>query len=132
MSMSRRSPGYYGARVEEWVLGRYQLERDYSEVDEAHMDAVDPDGRPVEIKAVARNREGGRATGVRFKIWRDQHKALKNHNGSYVFVLYCLRSDGITVLNSRSVRASNISVRWYGKTKPRGEEQAEIRAREIF
>lgn len=130
--MSRRSPGFYGAKVEDWVLDHYGLDRDYSSIDGAHMDAINDRGNPVEIKAVARNREGGRATGVRFKIWRDQHRALERNNGSYVFVLYCLRSNGISVLKSRSVAASNISVEWYGVTQPRGAEQAELRAEQIF
>jgi hypothetical protein len=129
---SRRSPGFYGARVEEWVLDRYDLERDYSELHGVHMDAVDDSGRPVEIKAVGKNRKGGRANGVRFKIWRDQHTALKKENGSYVFVLYCLENDSISVLESRSVRASSIAVDWYGNTVPRGSEQAEIPASQIF
>lgn len=83
MSESRRAPGYYGARVEEWVLQRYGLERDYSGMHGVHMDAVVPEnGQSVEIKAVASNRKGGRAEGVRFKIWRDQHEALSGRMGT--------------------------------------------------
>jgi len=120
MSESRRAPGYYGARVEEWVLQRYGLKRDYSdtggcnsfthqsllsadtdpfrldsqfefsrtyshqyEMHGVHMDAVVPEnGQPVEIKAVASNRKDGRAEGVRFKIWRDQHEALSGRMGT--------------------------------------------------
>ena len=133
MSEARRAPGYYGARVEEWVLQRYGLERNYQEMHGVHMDAVEPEnGQPVEIKAVASNRKGGRDDGVRFKIWRDQHAALQKENGYYVFVKYRLRSDGIRVENSRSVRAESIDVDWYGETVPRGSEQAEVRARDIF
>lgn len=133
MSENRRAPGFYGALVEEWVLQRYGLERDYSEMHGVHMDARVPEnGQPIEIKAVASNRKGGRAEGVRFKIWRDQHRALKKTGGYYVFVKYRLRSDGIRVENSRSVRTSSINVEWYGNTVPRGSEQAEIRASEIF
>ena len=133
MSESRQTPGFYGARVEDWVLQRYGLERDYSEMHGVHMDAVEPDnGQPVEIKAVASNRRGGHADGVRFKIWRDQHRALKKENGYYIFVQYRLRSNGIRVENSRSVRAESISVDWYGETEPRGAEQAEVRASRIF
>jgi hypothetical protein len=69
---------------------------------------------------------------VRFKIWRDQHAALQKENGYYVFVKYRLRSDGIRVENSRSVRAESIDVDWYDETVPRGSEQAEVRARDIF
>jgi len=133
MSETRRAPGYYGARVEEWVLQRYGLERDYSEMHGVHMDAVVPEnGQPVEIKAVASNRKGGRAKGVRFKIWRDQHEALKRETGYYVFVKYRLRSNGIRVENSRSVRAESINVNWYSKTRPRGSEQAELRVKQVF
>jgi len=129
----RRSPGYYGAKVEDWVLDRYGLERSYEPVNGVRMDAVVPDnGQPVEIKAVASNRKGGRANEIRFKVWRDQHAALKKSDGYYVFAVYRLRSDGIRVENSRSVRANSISIDWYGETVPRGREQAEIPARELF
>jgi hypothetical protein len=97
------------------------------------MDAVEPsNGQPVEIKAVASNRRGGRANQTRFKIWRDQHEALEQAGGYYVFVVYRLRSDGIRVQHSRSVRARSINVEWYGNTQPRGQEQAEIPASELF
>lgn len=132
MSESRRSPGYYGAKVEEWVLNRYNLERSYEHVNGVSMDAKTEDGQPVEIKAVASNRRGGRANEVRFKVWRDQHEALKRASGVYVFVVYRLRKDGIRVSNSRSIRASALSIQWYGETVPRGEEQAEIPAHELF
>ena len=56
-SDSRRAPGYYGAKVEDWVLEKYGLERSYEPVNGARMDAVTPEtGQPVEIKAVASNR----------------------------------------------------------------------------
>ena len=132
MSQNRRSPGYYGAKVEEWVLQKYGLERSYEHVNGVSMDAVTEDGTPVEIKAVACNRRGGRANEVRFKVWRDQHEALKRASGVYVFVTYLLRKDGIRVRNSRSVRSSSLSIQWYGETVPRGEEQAEIPAHELF
>lgn len=130
---NRRSPGYYGARVEEWVLGTYGLERSYEPVNGVRMDAVNPEnGQPVEIKAVASNRRGGRANEVRFKVWRDQHEALEAAGGYYVFVVYRLRSDGIRVQHARSVRASSIDVEWYGETVPRGREQAEIPSWKLF
>lgn len=132
MADSRRSPGYYGAKVEEWVLRTYGLERNYEPVNGVSMDAVTEGGTPVEIKAVASNRKGGRANETRFKLWRDQHKALKRAGGCYVFVVYLLRSDGIRVQHARSVRASSISVEWYGETVPRGREQAELPARKLF
>lgn len=133
MAESRRAPGYYGAKVEDWVLETYGLEREYKEVHGARMDAVEPEtGRPVEIKAVASNRKGGRPDEVRFKIWRDQHAGLKRTNGYYVFVLYRLQPNGITVQNSRSVRAGDIDVDWYGNTVPRGSEQAELPASQLF
>ena len=133
MSCTRRAPGFYGARVEEWVLQRYGLERDYSEIHGVHMDAVVPEnGQPVEIKAVASNRKGGRVNEVRFKIWRDQHRALNQENGYYIFVKYRLGSEGIRVEESRSVRANSIEVEWYGDTVPRGSEQAEIVAAQIL
>lgn len=130
----RRTPGYYGARVEAWVLERYGLDREYGAVDGAKLDAVEPEsGRPVEIKAVGRNRSGGRATEVLFKIWRDQHRALRQADGYYVFVEYQLRSDGIAVLRSRSVRAGDVQVdSWYAETEPRGVRQAEVSAAEVF
>lgn len=130
---SRRTPGYYGAAVETWVVERYDLDRTYQRVRGVKMDAVEPSsGRPVEIKAVARNRHGGRASGVSFKIWRDQHRALAAADGYYVFVEYDLLADGVGVRNHRAVRSGAIAPDWYGETQPRGEQQAEIPARELF
>lgn len=133
MVENRRAPGFYGAKVEEWVLDHYELERSYDRVNGVRMDAVEPsNGQPVEIKAVALNRKGGRATQTRFKIWRDQHDALQEAGGYYVFVAYYLRSDSIAVQKSRSIRASSLSIDWYGDTVPRGSEQAELPARQLF
>jgi hypothetical protein len=133
MVENRRAPGYYGAKVEAWVLDHYGLERSYEPVHGTKMDAVEPNnGQPVEIKAVALNRKGGRATESRFKIWRDQHSALDRAGGYYVFVAYYLRSEGVAVVDSRSVRAGSLSIDWYGDTEPRGSEQAEIPARKLF
>lgn len=131
--MSRRSPGFYGARVESWVLSRYGLERSYREIEGVRLDAIEPEsGRPVETKAVGRNRAGGRAGVSSFKIWRDQHKVVRETGGFYVFVLYDLLPDGIGVVESRAVRAGSLSVDWYGQTEPRGAQQAEIPARVVF
>ncbi|WP_436934993.1 hypothetical protein [Halovenus marina] len=133
MVENRRAPGYYGAKVEAWVLDEYGLERSYEPVNGVRMDAIDPDSEtPVEIKAVARNRRGGRPDETRFKVWRDQHESLKRADGCYVFVEYQLRSNGIAVHHSRALRASAISINWYGTTQPRGQEQAEIPARQLF
>jgi len=133
MTETRRRPGYYGAAVEGWVVERYDLDRTYKRVRGVKMDAVEPEtGRPVEIKAVARNRRGGRASGVSFKIWRDQHRALAEVGGYYVFVEYDLLSDGIGVRNHRAIRSGAVTADWYGETQPRGEQQAEIPARELF
>lgn len=133
-SESRRSPGYYGAAVEKAVVERYGLTRTYREVGDSgvRMDAVTDDGQPVEIKAVAINRSGGRASGVTWKIWRDQHETLERTGGFYVFVLYRMQSDGIQILDMRSVRAGDIRVDWYGETQPRGSEQAEIPPSLVF
>jgi hypothetical protein len=131
--MNRKSPGYYGERVESWVVERYELRRDYPVVGGNRFDASDPDtNSPVEIKAVGRNRSGGRANRVSFKVWRDQHRILQRADGYYVFVLYDLRQNGIGVVDSRSVRAGALSIEWYGRTQPRNEQQAEIGAGEIF
>jgi hypothetical protein len=61
----------------------------------------------------------------------DQHAALKKAGGYYVFVVYRLQSDGIRVTHSRSIRASSLSIDWYGETVPRGREQAELPASEL-
>jgi hypothetical protein len=130
---NRRAPGFYGAKVEDWVLDHYGLERSYEPVNGARMDAVVPEnGQPVEIKAVALNRKGGRRNETRFKIWRDQHDALDDAGGYYVFVAYYLRSKGIAVQDARSLQAESLKIDWYGDTVPRGSEQAEIPARRLF
>jgi hypothetical protein len=130
---NRRAPGFYGAAVEDWVLDHYGLERSYEPVNGARMDAVVPEnGQPVEIKAVALNRKGGRRNETRFKIWRDQHDALDRAGGYYVFVAYYLRSEGIAVQDAQSLRAESLNIDWYGDTVPRGSEQAELPARQLF
>jgi hypothetical protein len=129
----RRAPGYYGLEVEGWIVERYGLERTYREVEGVRMDAVEPEsGRPVEIKAVGSNRAGGRAGSVSWKIWKDQHEALDSANGYYVFVAYELLPDGVGIRDHRAVEVSSLSVDWYGRTEPRGEPQAELKASELF
>lgn len=129
----RKNPGYYGAEIEAWVVDKYDLERTYQEVEGVRLDALEPEtGRPVEIKAVGRNRAGGRATESQFKIWKDQHDAVSRASGYYVFVLYDLLESGVAVLDSRAVRAGAVSPDWYGETEPRGHRQAELPARVVF
>lgn len=133
MVENRRAPGFYGAKVEDWVLDHYGLERSYEPVGGVKMDAKEPNnGQPVEIKAVALNRKGGRATETRYKIWRDQHDALERAGGYYIFVAYYLRSDSIAVQDSRSVRSQSLNIDWFGETVPRGSEQAELPAWRVF
>lgn len=130
--MERETPGQYGARVEVWVTDRYDLDRTFPTVRGNKFDAETADGRPVEIKAVAANRRGGRANSVSVKVWQDQHESLRDAGGYYVFVLYEMIPSGVGIIEHRSVRAADIRPEWYGRTEPRGEKQAEIPAKRLF
>ena len=120
----------YGRLAEEFAARRYGLELDHSEFDGTRLDAIDSDGSPWEIKSAMSNRK---SSASRFRLWEDQHDVLEANGGGYVFVYYKAVDDGIRVFNSRSVRASNISVRWGGSgSHYRDSDQAKIPAAAIF
>lgn len=129
----RKAPGYWGAKVEDWVIRKYDLERTYETVEGVRLDAVTSNGRPVEIKAVSSNRRGGRSKTVSFKIWKDQHGVIESTGGLYVFVSYEILPAGRIGINDHiGVPASELNPEWYGRTQPRGERQAELKTQSLF
>lgn len=99
--------GTYGKLVEKWAAEKYGLDLSYPKRNGLRFDAIGPNGSPWEVK-------GSNVDGVRptYKFWRDQHRELKAASGGYVLVKYRVRPSGdeITVLESRSVRATNLRI----------------------
>lgn len=109
-----RNAARYGALAEQVAFRRYGLE---PERDEWH-DARGPDGDPWDVKACMLNREV-----PRFRLWQEQHDELRGNGGGYVFLGYVPVGRGIRVKNSRSVRASDLSVSFYGAgDHPKGRQ----------
>lgn len=125
----QRSIKSYGNLVEARARDIYNLEPYFGEIESGvRADAKTQDGRPVEIKATASNRAGGRHP--RFRLWKDQTEALVRNNGLYVFALYQMRKRGVAIKKIRIVEASVVydRVEYYAPTGPRWQPQADVRA----
>jgi hypothetical protein len=99
----------YGSLAEQKAAEKYRLRRDG--VHTSWCDAVDSDGRPVEIKATDAAREY-----PRFKIYEKYHDRLQSNNGHYVFVLYRKCGRGIVVADIRRRHASRLPTLTWHKT----------------
>ena len=120
----------FGKLVEIRAADRFDLELDHSEVRGVRVDARDQEGAPVDIKGAMSNRRTGPG---RFRLWKDQHDVLNAESGSYVFVRYQGRDDGIAIHEMKRVPASAIRVDWGGSGDHRRDsEQAKILARSVF
>lgn len=107
----------YGALAERVGFERYGLEADR----DGWHDARDDDGDPWDVKACMKVRASG-APG-RFRLWREQHQRLAREGGGYVFVLYSAVGRGIRVHKTRSVRAQNLRLTFYGAgDHPKGKQ----------
>jgi hypothetical protein len=95
----------FGALAERAARKRYGLDVDH---DDWH-DARDSDGRPWDVKAAMLSRDA-----PRFRLWKDQHRKLARAGGGYVFVGYLPRGRGIQVRATRTVRAADLELRFYG------------------
>lgn len=113
----------YGALAERAARERYGLDVDHR----SWCDARDRDGDPWDVKAVMLSRES-----PRFRLWREQHRKLREQGGGYVFVAYVPRGSGIQVRKIRTVRASDLRVRFYGAgDHPKGD-QMKVDPRRVF
>ncbi|WP_138006534.1 hypothetical protein [Halalkalirubrum salinum] len=125
----QRSIKSYGNLVEARAREKYNLDPYFAEIEPGvRADAITQDGRPVEIKATAKNRAGGRHP--RFRMWEDQTEALVKNDGLYVFAVYTMRRDGVRIDRMRCVEAHVVHerVEYYAPTAPRWKPQADVRA----
>ena len=106
MSYDPQQVGRYGKLIEIWASDHYPLTLDYPHVDDLRLDATDDQGRPWDIKGSMVNSES-RST---FKFWEDQHSTLGDHGGGYVLVWYRASQNGISVRDSRSIRARDLRI----------------------
>jgi len=119
----------YGKLVEQKAASRFGLVLDHTEVRGVRVDARD-DGDPVDVKGAMSNRKN---TPGRFRLWKDQHDVLTATGGSYVFVRYQGRSDGIAIQGMRKIPAADIRVQWGGSGEHRrNSQQAKILAKSVF
>lgn len=113
----------YGSLAERAAFDRYSLE---PERDDWH-DARGPDGRPWDVKAAMLSR-----TAPRFRLWRDQHGRLLDHDGGYVFVAYRPVGRGIKVVKMRSVSADSLSISFYGAGSHVKGDQVKVPPEKVF
>lgn len=115
-----------GAKAERVARQRYGLEADHS----SWHDARTSDGRPVETKATMQQQRDG--TVGRFRIFQDPHRRLERNSGLYVFVLYRIRGQGIEVVRTRSLEASDLSLSWGSSGGHRGSREAKVPHTRLF
>lgn len=85
--MPSREAATYGRLAEEAAARKYGLERVGNQWYDAYHRS---NGRKVQIKACRKRIADGQKG--RFRFWQNDHKLLKEHQGSYVLVLYVVGS----------------------------------------
>ena len=113
----------YGALAERFAFERYGLDVDHT----SWNDARDDDGRPWDVKACLLTRRA-----ARFRLWEEQHSRLRRERGGYVFVGYVLNGRGIRVRESRTVRARDMSVSFYGAGAHQKGDQVKVKPSTVF
>ena len=104
----------YGALAEAHAREVYGLS---SEHDSWHDHRAD-DGSPWDSKSAMLSRRD-----PRFRLWEGQHRKLASNGGGYVFMGYVPRGDGIEVIETRTVRAQDLRVDFYGAgSHPKGNQ----------
>lgn len=104
-----RSIGY---RAEDAAAEKYGL--DHAE-DAPSYDLVEPsNGHRYEVKACRTERSSGGSG--RLRLWEQEHEALKDAGGSYIFAVYNGESGRIWKIEKVSVSTVErlVSGRWYG------------------
>jgi hypothetical protein len=111
----------YGTAIEYKMAEKYGLELER----ESWRDAVDSDGRPVEIKAAMRETADGQPGS--FKIYRQYHEKLRSHGGHYVLAVYRRRGTGVQVLATERRHASRLPLTtWHGGGDHRDTQQGKV------
>ena len=107
----------YGALAEQVARERYGLEEDHS----SWHDARDDEGDPWDMKAVMMTRKA-----PRFRLWKEQHTRLVRADGGYAFIAYRPVGRGIRVLETRTVRARSLRLRFYGAGSHQKGDQVKV------
>jgi len=115
-----------GTLAERAAAEEYRLRREGEHT--SWCDAVDRQGRPVEIKSTDLSRDY-----PRFRVFEEYHDKLAAASGSYVFVAFRRRGEGIQVVNSKRVPASRLpGSTWYGAGGHRDSRQRKIAVSAVF
>lgn len=128
--MSRSSnANRYGTLAERKMADRYDLRREGEHT--SWCDAVDRQGNPWELKATMAERADG--SSGRFRIFEDSHEKLQAVGGYYGFAVYKPRGRGITIIEMKSLDASELpGSTWYGAGGHRGSNQRKVGIEEVF
>lgn len=111
----------YGTAIEYKMAEKYRLELSR----ESWRDAIDADGRPVEIKSAMREHADGQPGN--FKIYRQYHQKLRARGGYYVLAAYRRRGRGVQVLATEKRHASRLPLlTWHGGGDHRDTQQAKV------
>lgn len=113
----------YGALAEKVARERYGLDADHS----SWHDATDDEGRPWDVKACMMTRKA-----PRFRLWKEQHTRLVREGGGYVFVAYRPVGRGVRVIETRTVRARSLRLRFYGAGSHQKGEQVKVTPERVF
>jgi len=122
-----------GAAVEKKMCQKYGLIHDHP----GRADARYENGTPVEIKAAQRVKKDGRGgtKSGEFFVFESPHQWLRRQDGYYVFVVYRFRGNGVQVLDSKRVHASNLPHFTFHKSGHSGrnnDREARFKVGQIF
>lgn len=118
----------YGALAERKAAEKYGFRLVHNE----WRDACYGEATPVQVKATQPERSSG-ATG-RFRLWKADHRRLRDEDGWYVFVAYRPHGNQIKVSEMVRKRPRNVPVvSWYGTGgHPHGDKQAKVAVSSVF
>ncbi|WP_121822953.1 hypothetical protein [Halostella salina] len=117
----------YGTLAERHLAEEYRLDLDRC----SWHDARDADGRPWELKAAMIEHSDGQPG--TFKLYKQYHGRLRDHDGMYAFAAYKPWGRGIRVLKSKAVHSSKLPMlRWHGGGDHRDTKQAKVAIADVF
>jgi hypothetical protein len=107
----------YGSLAEKAAFQKYGLTPDY----DSWHDARDDQGDPWDVKACMLSRRS-----PRFRLWKEQHHELRENDGGYVFVGYRPSGRGIAVVQTRTLRAADLELSFYGAGQHQKGQQMKL------